>query len=74
MLIRPRYLETALKAGTKITSTKAPGFTDYIPPDALFTDHPKYSTSLEIFAYGGLILHVVNQEWPMTSSHTEYDI
>ena len=63
----------AIKAGTKITSIKAPGVTDFMPPEALLADHPKYSTSLDIFSYGGLILHVVNQEWPTPSNHTEYD-
>ena len=64
----------AIKAGTKITSTKAPGVMDFMPPEALLTDHPRYSTSLDIFSYGGLILHVVNQEWPTPSGYYyEYD-
>ena len=61
--------------GTKRTQsnfTKAPGTTDFMPPEAL-VDNPKYSTGLDIFSYGGLTLHVVNQEWPAPTSATEYD-
>ena len=43
--------------------TKAPGTTDFMPPEAL-RDRPHYDTSLDIFSYAGIILHVVNQEWP----------
>lgn len=43
--------------------TKAPGTADFMPPEAL-TDEPKYSTALDIFSYGGVILHVVSQAWP----------
>ena len=63
----------AVKAGTKSTNTKAPGTIDFMPPEALLTDHPRYSTSLDVFSYGGLILHVVNQEWPKPNIHNEYD-
>lgn len=64
-----------VKAGTKNTKsklTKAPGTTDFMPPEAL-TDDPLYSTNLDIFSYGGLTLHVVNQEWPTPASNIKYD-
>ena len=61
-----------VKAGAKNTLTKAPGTTDFMPPEAL-ADHPKYSTGLDIFSYGGLILHTVNQEWPTPTSNVEFD-
>jgi len=32
-------------------------------PEALL-ESTEYGLSLDIFSYGGVILHVVNQEWP----------
>ena len=64
-----------VKAGSKGTQsklTRAPGTADFMPPEA-FTDNPTYSTDLDIFSYGGLILHVINQEWPTPASVIEYD-
>ena len=31
-------------------------------------DMPNYDTSLDIFSYAGIVLHVVNQEWPSSTS------
>ena len=57
---------------TQSRLSKAPGTAHFMPPEAL-TDNPKYSTGLDIFSYGGLILHVVNQEWPEPTDAIEYD-
>ena len=48
---------------SKITKTRAPGTVDFMPPEAL-QQNPKYDTQLDIFSYGGVILHVINQKWP----------
>ena len=45
------------------TKTRAPGTVDFMPPEAL-QQNPKYDTQLDIFSYGGIILHVINQKWP----------
>ena len=52
-----------IKADSKKTKTQAPGTVDFMPPEALLkkTD---YGLPLDVFSYGGVILHVVNQEWP----------
>ena len=34
-----------------------------MPPEALL-ETPEYGPPLDIFSYGGVILHTVNQEWP----------
>ena len=55
-----------VKADSKATKsilTKAPGTVDFMPPESLI-DNPIYDTSLDVFSYGGIVLHVVNQEWP----------
>ena len=48
---------------TQTMLTKAPGTVDFMPPES-FGEIPNYDTSLDIFAYAGIVLHVINQEWP----------
>lgn len=43
--------------------TRAPGTVDFMPLEALL-ETPEYGPPLDVFSYGGVILHVVNQEWP----------
>ena len=49
------------------TMTKAPGTTDFMPPECL-ADRPVYGVSLDIFSYGGVILYTIIQLWPQPSS------
>ena len=52
-----------IQAGSKKTNTRAPGTVDFMAPEALL-ETPEYGPPLDVFSYGGVILHVVNQEWP----------
>ena len=52
-----------IKADCKKTNTRAPGTIDFMSPEAL-EGTSKYGLPLDVFSYGGVILHVVNQEWP----------
>ena len=55
-----------VKADSRATQTKltrAPGTVDFMPPES-FGEMPNYDTSLDIFSYAGIVLHVTNQEWP----------
>ena len=55
-----------VKADSRATQTmltKVPGTVDFMPPES-FGEMPNYNTSLDIFSYAGIVLHVVNQEWP----------
>ena len=52
-----------IQADSKKTKTHAPGTVDFMPPEALL-ETPEYGPPLDVFSYGGVILHVVNQEWP----------
>ena len=61
-----------IQADSKKTKTRAPGTVDFMPPEALL-ETPEYGTSLDIFSYGGLILHVINQEWPTPLHYVETD-
>ena len=52
-----------IQADSKKTKTRAPGTVDFMPPEALLKT-PEYGPPLDVFSCGGVILHVVNQEWP----------
>ena len=52
-----------IPADSKKTKTRAPGTADFMPPETLLKT-PDYGPPLDIFSYGGVVLHVVNQEWP----------
>ena len=60
---------------TKIKLTKltmAPGTVDFMPPET-FVEMPNYDTSLDVFSYAGIVLHVVNQEWPSPTIQVSMD-
>ena len=47
----------------RMTQTKAPGTPCYMPPEAL-TAKPKYTTKIDIYSYGVLIIHTLCGRWP----------
>ena len=53
----------AIEAGKKSAKTRTPGTVDFMGPEALL-EIPEYGPSLDIFSFGGVMLHTVNQEWP----------
>jgi len=57
---------------TKRKLNKARRTMDFMPPESLYDD-PVYDTSLDVFSFGGIMLFVINQEWPSPTSMTEYD-
>ena len=48
---------------TQMTQTKAPGTPCYMPPEAL-TAKPKYTTKIDVYSYGVLIIHILCGRWP----------
>ena len=48
---------------TQMTQTKAPGTPCYMPPEAL-TAKPKYTTKIDVYSYGVLIIHTLSGRWP----------
>ena len=54
------------------TMTKAPGTTDFMPPESL-ADRPVYGLPLDIFSYGGVILYTITRLWPQPSSWVQFD-
>ena len=57
---------------TKSKLTQAPGCIDFMPPEALECN-PVYCVSLDIFSYGGIMLFVMNQEWPSPESQVKFN-
>ena len=49
---------------TSTMYTKCPGTLGIMPPEAL-QPAPKYDTKLDVFSFGTLIIHTVNQDFPM---------
>ena len=54
------------------TMAKAPGTTDFMPPESL-ADRPVYGVPLDMFSYGGVILYTITQLWPQPSSWVKFD-
>ena len=48
---------------TQMTQTKSPGTHCYMPPNAL-TARPKYTSKIDIYSYGILIIHTLCGRWP----------
>ena len=57
---------------SKSYQTKVPGTMDFMPPEA-FVEKPQYGTSLDVFSYGGIMLHTVNGKWPRPTPLTDFD-
>ena len=52
--------------------TTAPGLPAYMPPEAL-GKHPSYTTALDVFSFGALVLHTGAQDWPIPSEYMIID-
>lgn len=55
---------------TKMTT--APGLPAYMPPEAL-GKRPSYTTALDVFSFGALMLHTGAQDWPIPSEYMIID-
>ncbi len=47
-------------------STAAPGTKCYMSPESMLAQ-PKYTTKLDVFSYGVLMIHMLTAEWPIPS-------
>ena len=61
-----------IQADSRKTMTKAPGTVDFMPPEAL-DKSPVYGPPMDVFSFGGIILHTFNQQWPNPSSQVQFD-
>ena len=62
----------AMQTRSLRSMTKAPGATDFMPPECL-CDHPVYGLPLDVFSYGGVVLFTVTGLWPQPSSWVQFD-
>ena len=53
-----------LQASRVMFNTKTPGTPAYMPPEAM-TDEPAYDTSIDVFSYGVMMIHVFSGQWPI---------
>ena len=54
------------------TMTKTPGTVAFMPPEAL-DDKPVYGPPLDMFSFGGVILHITSQQWPTPKAVKQFD-
>ena len=54
------------------TLTKIPGTGVFMPPEAL-DDKPVYGLPLDVFSFGGVILHIASRQWPTPKSWSQID-
>lgn len=52
--------------------TKAPGTVAFMPPEAT-ADKPVYGISLDVFSFGGIIIFVATQKWPIPTEQVKMD-
>ena len=57
---------------SKKSRTEIPGTADFMPPEAQLVT-AIYDTSLDVFSYGGVVLHTATQLWPTPSAVKQYD-
>ena len=57
---------------SRITQTKAPGTPCYMPPEAL-EDNPKYDSTIDIYSFGVLMIHILCAQWPIPGPPTKVD-
>ena len=61
-----------MKTGNSKTLTKTPGTGVFMPPEAL-DDKPVYGPPLDVFSFGGVILHVTSRQWPTPKAIKQID-
>ena len=61
-----------IQSDSRKTMTKAPGTVDFMPPEAI-DKSPVYGPPMDVFSFGGIILHTFSQQWPSPSSQVQFD-
>ena len=61
-----KILDMTQSRATQFMRTAAPGTPCYMPPEAL-TAAPQYTTTLDTYSFGVLIIHVLCAKWPIPS-------
>ncbi|XP_065893221.1 uncharacterized protein [Dysidea avara] len=53
--------------------TTAPGNLHFMPPETLDETNPVYDTSVDVFSFAGISLHVFSEEWPSPANAVKKD-
>ena len=61
-----KILDVSPGRAARMTQTQVPGTPTFMPPEAMFS-RPKYTSKVDIFSFGVLVVHVLSGEWPMPS-------
>ena len=61
-----KILDVSPTCAARMTQTQAPGTPTFMPPETMFS-RPKYTSKVDIFSFGVLVVHVLSGEWPMPS-------
>ena len=61
-----KILDMSPARAARMTQTQVPGTPSYMPPETMI-DRPKYTSKVDIFSMGVLIVHVLSGEWPIPS-------
>ena len=61
-----KILDVSPGRAAQMTQTQAPGTPTFMPPEAMLA-RPKYTSKVDIFSFGVLIVHILSGEWPMPS-------
>jgi len=61
-----------IKMGNSKTMSATPGTAVFMPPEAL-GDKPVYDPSLDVFSFGGVMLHITTHQWPNPASWSQID-
>ena len=63
-----------VRTDSKKSLTEIPGTADFMPPEAKQDDKPiQYNCSLDVFSYGGVVLHTATHQWPQPSATKLFD-
>ena len=67
-----KILNMTQSRATQFMHTTAPGTPCYMPPEALAA-LPQYTTTLDTYSFGVLIIHVLSAKWPIPSDAFRHD-
>ena len=62
-----KILDVSPGRAAQMTQTRVPGTPAFMPPEAML-DRPKYTSKVDIFSFGVLVVHILTGEWPIPSA------
>ena len=61
-----KILDVSPGRAAQMTQTRVPGTPAFMPPEAML-DRPKYTSKVDVFSFGVLVVHTLSGEWPTPS-------